>query len=110
MQTHYEDDCPNMKVEYPFAEFGCRSQPIPQKLIGSHVTSSQCQHVLNAMQQLRDEVGLLRAELRCLQQEKALRNDLRKTQEDLTGAQRGVESMKAKDELTSVERFCQGVN
>jgi len=54
------------------------------------------------MQQLRDEVGLLRAELRVLQQEnKALRNDLLKTQEDLVGAQRGVESIKAKDELTN---------
>jgi len=54
------------------------------------------------MQQLRDEVGLLRAELRGLQQEnKALRNDLLKTQEDLAGAQRGVESIKAKDELTN---------
>jgi len=54
------------------------------------------------MQQLRDEVGLLRAELRVLQQEnKALRNDLLKTQEDLAGAQRGVESIKAIDELTN---------
>ena len=58
--------------------------------------------MLGAMQQLRDEVGLLRAELRGLQQEnKTLKNDLRKTQEDLAGAQRGVESTKAKDELTN---------
>jgi len=102
MQTHYEDECPNVKVECPFAEFGCRSQSIPRKLLGSHIASCQSQHVLGAMQQLRDEVGLLRAELRVLQQEnKALRNDLLKTQEDLVGAQRGVESIKAKDELTN---------
>ena len=89
-------------MECPFAEFGCRSQPIPQKLLGSYIASCQSQHVLGAMQQLWDEVGLLRAELRGLQQEnKALRNDLRKTQEDLEGAQSGVESIKAKDELTN---------
>ena len=101
MQTHCEDVCPNVKVKCLFAEFGC-SQPISRKLIGSHVTSCQSQHVLGAMQQLQDEVALLRAELRGQEQEnKTLRNDLRKTQEDLAGAQCGVESMKAKDEFTN---------
>ena len=58
--------------------------------------------MLGAMQQLQDEVVLLRAELRGLQQEnKALRSDLQMAQEDLAGAQRGVESMKARDELTN---------
>jgi len=47
-QTHYEGDCPNVKVECPFAEFGCRSQPIPQKLLGSYIASCQSQHVLGA--------------------------------------------------------------
>ena len=102
MQTHCEGDCQNANVECPFAEFGCRSQPIPRKVLGSHVASCQSQHVLGAMQQLRDEVGLLRTELRGLQKEnETLRNDLKKTQEDLAGAQRGIESMKAKDELTN---------
>ena len=102
MQNHCENECPNVLVECPFSDYGCKSLPVSRKVLQSHITLCQNQHVVDALEQLKGETRSLRAEIKGLQEEsKVMRNMLHETQENLKAAQHDIQSMKVESEHTS---------
>ena len=95
MQNHCENDC-------RFSNYGCKSLPISQKGLPSHITLCQNQHVVDALQQLKEETKSLRAEIKGLQEEnEVMKKVLQETQKDLKAAQHDIQSMKVESEHTS---------
>ena len=102
MQNHCENECPNVLVECPFSDYGCKSLPVSRKVLQSHITLCQNQHVVDALQQLKGETKSLRANIKGLEeQNEVVRNLLQETQENLKAAQHDIQSMKVESEHTS---------